>query len=79
MDVEVGEALGSRWENSYLIFAETYDDAPAPQFPGGFAYGARWGLHGGVGVVSVWVLRDEFATTIEGQLAYLFDDAIEGA
>ena len=30
MDVEVGEALSSRWENSYLIFAETYDDAPAP-------------------------------------------------
>jgi hypothetical protein len=73
---EVEVAYGSARKNLYIIFVESYDEAPARyEWPGGVALGARYSAEGGAGMFSSWILRDEFcATTIEDQIHYLADD-----
>ena len=73
---EVEAAYGSARKNLYIIFVESYDEAPAQyEWPGGVALGARYSANGGVGMFSSWILREEFcAATIEEQLRLLADD-----
>lgn len=78
---EVEAAYGPARENLFIIFVESYDEAPARyEWPGGVALGARYSANGGVGMFSSWILRDEFcAATIKEQLRLLADDtAIKG-
>jgi len=77
----VEAAYGPARENLFIIFVESYDEAPARyEWPGGVALGARYSADGGVGMFSSWILRDEFcAATIKEQLRLLADDtAIKG-
>jgi putative peptidase family protein len=73
---EVQAAYGSARQNLYIIFVESYDEAPSKyEWPGGVALGARYSADGGVGMFSSWILRDEFcATRIQDQIRYLTDD-----
>jgi hypothetical protein len=78
---EIPESVGSPQRHAIVLFAETYDDGPAPfEWPGGFALGARFSSDGGVGMFSAWILRDEFcATTVAEQHKRFFDETpIEG-
>lgn len=78
---EVEAQLGKAWENLYVIFTETYTDAPTKfEWAGGFALGARFSTTGGVGMFSAWILQDRFcATTVAGQMRLLGDETpIEG-
>ena len=74
---EVEAAYGSARKNLYIIFVESYDEAPSNyEWPGGVALGARYSADGGVGMFSSWILRDEFcASTVQEQIKYLADES----
>ena len=72
---EIREALGSPYENLYVVFTETWDPGPAKfAWPGVIARGGWYSARGGVAVYSTHILQDAFcATTIEAQRRLFFD------
>lgn len=72
---EVNQRHGSTRYQMTLIFAETYEYGTAPRlWPGHIALAAAQPPRGGVGVMSAWILRDEFATADPVELRRRFFD-----
>jgi len=72
---ELRAKAGDPQRQVLVVFAETYDDGPAPHlWPGVIARGAYNNADGGLAVFSSHLLRDELcATTVEQQKRVLFD------
>ena len=72
---EIPAGIGRPDRLLIFIFAETYNDGPSPaEWPGSIARRGRRSKAGGLGVKSVWILRDEFsAILIHVQRRLLFD------
>lgn len=72
---ELPRTIGVPNRNVLIVFAETYDEGPAPfEWPGGVALGGRLSTDGGLGLFSAWILRPEFcAATVARQKEMLFD------
>jgi hypothetical protein len=73
---QIPPAVGSPNKNVIVVFAETYDFAPAPmEWLGAVALGRRFSTTGGVALVSAWILQDMFcATSVEQERKRLFDE-----
>ncbi|MEX0741740.1 MAG: hypothetical protein WD079_03015, partial [Phycisphaeraceae bacterium] len=69
VNTDVEAELGPPSDRLHLIFAETYDEQPAPhEWAGGNAQAAFLSADTGVAMKSAWILRPEFtATDIETQ------------
>jgi hypothetical protein len=72
---EIPASVGMPARHVIVLFAETFNDAPAKfEWAGGIARGARYSAAGGVGIFSAWVLQDAFcATSVQAQRRLLFD------
>lgn len=67
--------VGSARRHMLVVFAETYDPGPAPiEWNGSIGRGGHVSTDGGVGIMSAWILRDEFcALTFEEQKKLILD------
>ncbi|MEK6260549.1 MAG: hypothetical protein AABP62_18280 [Planctomycetota bacterium] len=72
---EVAKVMGSPNRRVFVVFNETYEDAPEKStWAGTIALGARYSANGGVGMFSATVLRDEFSATSAKELYRLLFD-----
>ncbi len=73
---EVRSSLGDPARHVVLVFAETYEEGPAPEaWAGHIARGAVNPPDGGLAVYSAWILRDEFcAASVTQQRRLFFDE-----
>ncbi len=61
---EIPTAVGSVRRHMLVVFAETYDPGPAPiEWDGSVGRGGHISTDGGLGIMSAWILRDEFCAT----------------
>lgn len=67
--------VGTPRRHMMVVFAETYEPGPAPiEWDGSVGRGGHFTTDGGVGIMSAWILRDEFcATTFEQQKQLILD------
>jgi hypothetical protein len=78
---EIPPTVGSVRRHMIVLFAETYDPGPAAiEWNGSAGRGLHLSTDGGLGVMSAWILRDEFcAMTLARQKELMFDATpIEG-
>ena len=72
---EIPSSVGSVRRHMIVVFAETYDPGPAPiEWDGSIGRGGHITTDGGLGIMSAWMLRDEFcAVTMADQKKLILD------